>query len=279
MGSYKKYVGILFILSMCSFNSYAGADAFDNKLCNFSQPGWKNDNNLSAAGYEYCVTGAVFDQVINLTQSPIYVSTQKGKVQKVQGESKFKLAFSRRVHFLSEENVRFYRISRKLVIADDNSAKSAKERYKSLMQNISFDSGEAVQPFRVKTIGYEAPIFIGSFNEKFAQKGLQLASSSPMAVGPGIIIGTGAATGSGNAWDSDKACGGDIVRGGIVGGLSAAAGLALALPGGVGFIVAAAATWAVNRSLTGICASCHVSYCDDDTEESRHGIGGGRGRF
>ncbi|EJL6725788.1 hypothetical protein NMS00_003103 [Vibrio alginolyticus] len=274
MGSYKKYVGILFVLSMCSFNSYAGADAFNNELCNLSHAGWKNDKNLSAAGYEYCVTGTVFDQVINLTQSPIYVSTQKGKVKKVQGESKFKLAFSRRVHFLSQENVRFYRIFTKLVIADDSSANSAKERYKSLMQNISFDSGEAVQPFRVKTIGYEAPIFIGSFNEKFSQKGLQLASSSPMAVGPGVIIGTGAA----NAWDSDKACGGDIVRGGIVGGLTAAAGLALALPGGVGFIVAAAATWAVNRSLTGICASCHVSYCDN-TEESKHGIGGGSGRF
>ncbi|WMO21523.1 hypothetical protein [Vibrio alginolyticus] len=278
MGSYKKYVGILFVLSMCSFNSYAGADAFNNELCNLSHAGWKNDKNLSAAGYEYCVTGTVFDQVINLTQSPIYVSTQKGKVKKVQGESKFKLSFSRRVHFLSQENVRFYRIFTKLVIADDSSANSAKERYKSLMQNISFDSGEVVQPFRVKTIGYEAPIFIGSFNEKFSQKGLQLASSSPMAVGPGVIIGTGAATGSGNAWDSDKACGGDIVRGGIVGGLTAAAGLALALPGGVGFIVAAAATWAVNRSLTGICASCHVSYCDN-TEESKHGIGGGSGRF
>ncbi|GAJ73414.1 hypothetical protein JCM18904_4308 [Vibrio sp. JCM 18904] len=220
-GLTKKYVGILFVLSMCSFNSYAGADAFNNELCNLSHAGWKNDKNLSAAGYEYCVTGTVFDQVINLTQSPIYVSTQKGgKVKKVQGESKFKLSFSRRVHFLSQENVRFYRIFTKLVIADDSSANSAKERYKSLMQNISFDSGEVVQPFRVKTIGYEAPIFIGSFNEKFSQKGLQLASSSPpMAVGPGVIIGTGAATGSGNAWDSDKACGGDIVRGGIVGGI------------------------------------------------------------
>ncbi|MGF1845753.1 hypothetical protein [Vibrio lentus] len=228
-------------------------------LCNVVAGGWKDKKNFGVAGYEYCLLGTSYTEVVNLTQTPIYVADKYNfyGIIKVEGGSKLSLRYpARGVHIVSESDMAYYRVQTKLVVSDIQNAKSTSNKYRSIVTNLPYTSGEKVSKFLVDTVTFEAPLYIGSINDVYGE-----ASKTGGYAVVGSVIG-----GALEGWDSKEACRGDILRSAFIGGVTGAAGLAMAVtyPTGAGIIISAIATAALDKSVRALCSQCHVSTCNSD---------------
>lgn len=263
-----KQICVVLFLILFTGTTQAGKQFFEpnGPLCNVAPLGWKDRKNHVARGYEYCVVGTAYQKVVNLMQTPIYVSVlgpNKGKVFKIEGQSIFEsFGISSTVFLLTETDGAFYRTSNALVVGSERNGKETKRNYQSNLSNLRQVKGKEVPPFRVKEITFESSIYMGGILDDFGSKYNQRAWGTVL---PAIIGGAGA--GGLGAWDADKACGGDIVRGMFIGGVTAGLGATI-FATGAGAIVTPIAMAAVNKSLTAVCSQCHKSTCE--TDSGRH---------
>lgn len=250
----KKIITVLFAITF--FSPYQQVMAhtqmgFDNPFCKILS--YKEHLSTMRAGYEYCFTH-VSQLVVNLTQDVIYASNEVGKIYEIEPGTKLSFKPLHFIHIVSKVNGRAYRNGNRVIISELTDRAAFKSLYRSLSNQIPVSKIKTVPPFMATELSYQTPIFFNGYDEEFAANQTR---ALPAVIYYGI---GGAAVGAMGAIANDCS-GGDIARAAIVAGTTAMLGTLMAIPNGMGIIVARVGSGGLGLSMGAVCTSCHVPKC------------------
>ncbi|WP_159657512.1 hypothetical protein [Vibrio atypicus] len=250
----KKIITALLVITF--FSPYQQVMAltqigFDSPFCKVLSP--KEHLSTMRAGYEYCFKG-LGHEVVNLTQDVIYASNEKGKIYEIEPGTKLYFKPLNFIHIVSKVNGRAYRPGSRVVISEHTNKAKFNTLWRSLNNQIPVSKIKTVPSFMTTELSYQTPIFLNGYDEEFA-------ANQTRAVPAVIFYGIGGAAVGAMGAIANDCSGGDITRAAIVAGSTAMLSTLMAIPNGMGIIVARVGSGGLGVSMGALCTSCHVPDC------------------